>query len=120
MKLQATVPLILAACALNSELPEKLSGYVMRVVNQDFEVLVIQELPFGREHISVYPGETREWNMDRSSQARALLVRAGGKVYLSATFEPSETFPCWQLVVDRPPNLAVPTGPVPCGEDGER
>ncbi|GIW89945.1 MAG: hypothetical protein KatS3mg109_2080 [Pirellulaceae bacterium] len=114
MKLQATIPLLLTACAVNSALPEKLNEYIMRVVNKDFEVLVIQELPVGRKRISVYPGETREWKMDRSSQPRALLVRAGARTYLSATFEPSETFPCWQLVVDRPPNLAVPTGPVPC------
>jgi hypothetical protein len=103
---------LLVACAANSNLAP--DAWVMRVTNEQVDVLVISELPYGRRHISVYPGETRQWVMYRSSEMRQLLVRAGSKSYLSAPFNPSETFPCWELVVDRAPNLAIPTGPVPC------
>jgi hypothetical protein len=111
----AAVVLFLVACATGSQLATRgPDGWVLRVVNDYVEVLVVSELPDGRRHGSVYPGETRQWRLYGGAGLRQLIVRAGSRSYLSAPFEPSESFPCWELVVDRAPNLAVPTGPVPC------
>lgn len=107
----------LVACApanpYDEPAPER-RAYRVIVVNESLDVMTVTEVP-ARHRTHVYPGETRGWDTYADGE-RYLAVRLAAIVYYSAPFSPSETFPCWRLLVSTMPAYEIPSGPVPCRE----
>lgn len=111
--------LVFVACSLAGRGASERLRYILEVRNSYFDIVTIKELPYGVNRFSVYPGETRTLRLTYSNSGKQLEVRSlGGEAHLSSVFYPSETFPCWLLLLDKPLNLAVPVGPVPVECEG--